>query len=966
MAITLDKTITRDSGNIINTDTNYSELNVKANGLVEDIVDHIETELTSAETQLNATVTTKVNEFDARINQIASIDDSTYNTDAIDTKATAMSKAAFEAIARDNRDKFAGSGFVEWGKHALNQNINEGIWTSMQSNLFYIGRDYSGNAGVSKTPYPLVNINGVNLKIFQADINPFTVKLPEAPTVTHADASNSGLVANGKFDDASAWNADAVFTLTGGVANVNGSGLLRQENLLEANTEYILSFEITNYTSGAIKLYSGSGADPVTYRDAVGKYTEKITAGSTGVYFYSSNFIGSIDNVSVIPTSAISRTDLTFLESWHEDTSEKGVLYDLGNVQYEGNRTVGDAGSFVGSDTYSLFGNWQQAGALVGNSISIASLTFAELQEFVGNPENNCYYDGDKLIQVRYRVRVVQGLGDEWYNVDPQKGQYLHYSGGSTFVSAKGKVVSVDEFRVGNANIYQPSIAQGTVGLFAMPVAETGFAYEGKCYALPIATVHRRNQGAYHPVFNSNGALKLYTTTNPPSGIASFYTTEIMVKSIADTFFKDSGNTNRIVNYGTGDIASTLSGRPDGLFYDQIHEGDITDLRTSAQDKSDLEVMNSIFNDAISGDVRGSEGEWEFNGKTFGNGTNLLYDYGTHLNLVMPNADSAKFVVGSKFFIEYFDGTSTYYDNAIVKSIAGGTVAIYAPNLSSQIANGWHADNGIRYIKYTKQTTRKKSNTILHCDIIGDPANYPQEWKDNGVIGTPLVVGENGEDYIPDGTSKTFKMSKKVATAKLALYSDDNGATWASFVISINATTNAYTDSVPSTRIFMIFYTTHTSMAEPTDNAVVSSNSFGDAIGISSATSGNIVSTLIGKIPTYATALYQDPLVDIFKYGKSSSGEFSNGDWGSPLPEHLALAKAGTTTPTVKTFPYVTVENGRKYINLVFKEMKYDTTWGDDNQFNIVDNVSTTTDDNGNVVLIGQKQIATPYFEKGK
>lgn len=58
MAITLDKTITRDSGNIINTDTNYSELNVKASGLVEDIVDHIETELTSAETQVNTQLTT--------------------------------------------------------------------------------------------------------------------------------------------------------------------------------------------------------------------------------------------------------------------------------------------------------------------------------------------------------------------------------------------------------------------------------------------------------------------------------------------------------------------------------------------------------------------------------------------------------------------------------------------------------------------------------------------------------------------------------------------------------------------------------------------------------------------------------------------------------------------------------------------------------------------------------------------
>jgi len=37
-------------------------------------------------------------------------------------------------------------------------------------------------------------------------------------------------------------------------------------------------------------------------------------------------------------------------------------------------------------------------------------------------------------------------------------------------------------------------------------------------------------------------------------------------------------------------------------------------------------------------------------------------------------------------------------------------------------------------------------------------------------------------------------------------------------------------------------------------------------------------------------------------------------------------------------------------------------TWGDNNKFEIVDNVSTTTDLNGEKVLIGQKRVALPYF----
>lgn len=42
------------------------------------------------------------------------------------------------------------------------------------------------------------------------------------------------------------------------------------------------------------------------------------------------------------------------------------------------------------------------------------------------------------------------------------------------------------------------------------------------------------------------------------------------------------------------------------------------------------------------------------------------------------------------------------------------------------------------------------------------------------------------------------------------------------------------------------------------------------------------------------------------------------------------------------------------------------TTWGDhDNTFSIVDNISTTTDGNGQTVLIGQKTVELPYFIGG-
>jgi hypothetical protein len=82
---------------------------------------------------------------------------------------------------------------------------------------------------------------------------------------------------------------------------------------------------------------------------------------------------------------------------------------------------------------------------------------------------------------------------------------------------------------------------------------------------------------------------------------------------------------------------------------------------------------------------------------------------------------------------------------------------------------------------------------------------------------------------------------------------------------------------------------------------------------------------------------------------------------------HEPINLSSTTSPAVKALFTLSQENGRYVCDVKFKEMKHDgTDWGDDNKINIVDNVSTTTDDNGNTVLIGNKRIKTEYFVKEK
>lgn len=247
---------------------------------------------------------------------------------------------------------------------------------------------------------------------------------------------------------------------------------------------------------------------------------------------------------------------------------------------------------------------------------------------------------------------------------------------------------------------------------------------------------------------------------------------------------------------------------------------------------------------------------------------------------------------------------------------------------------------------------------------------YPATWTQNGVIGTPLLVGENAEDYT-DGR-QTYKLSKKVGSIKLVLKSVDSGANWVALALTsgytINTTTNEITfvTTLGAQDLFQVFYTTHTSMAEPTVNSEVIDVAIGDVFAVNSAYTnrGNYLNqSLIGKVGTTAST---PRFID-------GNKEYTIRTWLDNVINdsfgvvHSAVSvEVNTNAPTVKTFPYITVENGRYVMNLVFKEMKYDLTWGDDAKFNIVDNVSTTTDDNGKTILIGIKKISLPYFRKNK
>ena len=120
--------------------------------------------------------------------------------------------------------------------------------------------------------------------------------------VTNGDFSQIGseLITNGDFATDSNWNKGANWSILNGVASSNGAGLIQQSTSdLTPGKTYKISFEITEYTSGGVKLYSGSGSDASTYKNTVGTHTDTLVLNGSTTSLYSNNFIGSIDNVSV-------------------------------------------------------------------------------------------------------------------------------------------------------------------------------------------------------------------------------------------------------------------------------------------------------------------------------------------------------------------------------------------------------------------------------------------------------------------------------------------------------------------------------------------------------------------------------------------------------------------------------------------------------------------------------------------
>jgi len=110
-------------------------------------------------------------------------------------------------------------------------------------------------------------------------------------------------ITNGGFDTGSDWILSSSVFISGGTVNFVGvSGRFASQDVLTAGRNYKLFFDITEYTSGVVTIFGGSGNNVGSglAASSVGSYTLTFTAGGSNNRVYLGGlFTGSIDNVSV-------------------------------------------------------------------------------------------------------------------------------------------------------------------------------------------------------------------------------------------------------------------------------------------------------------------------------------------------------------------------------------------------------------------------------------------------------------------------------------------------------------------------------------------------------------------------------------------------------------------------------------------------------------------------------------------
>jgi hypothetical protein len=407
--------------------------------------------------------------------------------------------------------------------------------------------------------------------------------------------------------------------------------------------------------------------------------------------------------------------------------------------------------------------------------------------------------------QIQYRVRVVDNVDVDTFpdGVDHSTAVRAWGANPGTlftgFVSGTGSAYTfVNQSGSGDSGLYRAGDGSTT----AKSVLGT---VDGYCYALPVAAVFRRNTAAYDPATN-------------PLGCAA------------------AGPTG-------GSIASGVSGRPDGFYYDQIDSSDIVSLRHQVFIDTVFEPSNLLtecFDKAMRGNLVSSFGR----GDAAGAPAALR---STHPMYAQEISTVGALDAGFKGFGQYNSQRRIFSDAAVTQqtqvTYTGGAtpdnpkpIALSAPSAptgsvstgSGTLAGGT-SPTGDYYVKITYVNTYGES---LPSSETG-PGTFHLSSAGNITINSPVASGnatgwnvyisgttntetkQNGGTPISIGTNYTQSSAlvggaalpgANTTSTKLAITADSSGLTnGTAKSVCVDGTATAGAGSLPGSTNILVY-----------------------------------------------------------------------------------------------------------------------------------------------------------------
>lgn len=688
----------------------------------------------------------------------------------------ALSKAQFEANRQQTRSNLAGSGIVEYGKHdARNFVMGEGMFAFQNwPSHITLGRSpyQDETSGVSDSNYPILNMDGIIIHIrgggptdfhefhekIKYDVN--NVRLPDAPTA----------------------QIETSTTTT--------REYKRGDHVVVGNNIYVCVH------------HNGAVIGTSLLNDLYFETREMVTDETlVGVELFCVELGVSVD-----------------------------AVYPYGNVQcQESVWNDIELDATVMSDHYSAFGEWDTEPYVYNGRTYVygygrrwSTMSAAERNVWLSDQGNNIYEEDGKFFQWQYRWKATRGNGEAWAVVRPNivtnsaiRTSVNRPADDSGKLRVRGKRdYAFQDVGTDNGGILlthghndRPINVDLGVGVTRENVtAVTDYVSDsGIAYYLPIATVTRYNQGAYHPVHNPMGT-STFRRQDINGNNAWYYSEVYKPLSVADCFrFTEEEQSEGVFPYA-GTYESGRSGHPMGYKHDLIYTHLVNDLRNSAHGVN-LSAEDSAYNLTF-----GLTPGWEPVKKTHFHRSTLSAVSSSQVTLAsMPDTKHSgaylfnvtkNLVAGCMRFSEDAPNLDILSKDVNPKAMPPGTITGSA---GGTLEGNWEVGDTVIYITYEYANVSMREHVAT--DIIGSPDNI-LNWLQ--AHGTNVVYGMDWIPEIPDGTVKSFKATRRaIQVANQSLTSNDSGDNWVadtSFIDNFLLPTNANVREMYLNQIQLIQY----------------------------------------------------------------------------------------------------------------------------------------------------------------